>query len=126
MRRVPPGWTTDRYGYFFDEAAMVEFATAAFTYEAEAAAWETAYWELDSKFAAFVTSADLHVKSIEAKYDVNQQTWKERESALEKSLKRAQRRASLPGLGVFAGYGAGSGGSPGFTVGVGLIWRIGP
>lgn len=132
LRRVPPGWVADKSGYFMDETTMVEFASAAFTYEAELKAWETAYWELDSKFASFIASSDLRIKSLDdhinildMQYDQSKAEWEKRESQLEKALTKAKRRASLPGLGLFAGYG-GNGGNFGFTVGVGLVWRVGP
>jgi hypothetical protein len=94
----------------------VEFATAAFTYEAEADAWERAYWELDDKFKRSLSSADLRLTDISAKHNAAGEAWK-------RELAKAKRREHMPGLGIFIGAGhTGSGVEP--VIGIGLTWKV--
>jgi hypothetical protein len=116
LHRVPPGWAAPTSGYFFDEAALVEFTTAAFTYEAESLAWQKAYWELDEKYkqtlAAFDTRLDIIGKKHEAAV-----------GSYERELAKARRRERLPGIGFFLGP-AYNGRCIELGAGIGLVWKM--
>jgi hypothetical protein len=116
LQRVPPGWTAPESGYFFDEAALVEFTTAALTYEAESLAWQEAYWELDGKYKQTLSDFERRLDVIGEEHNKTVAQW-------ERELAKAKRRERLPGFGVFGGIGyTGSGYEA--VVGVGIVWRI--
>jgi hypothetical protein len=95
---------------------MVEFATAAFSYEAESLAWQRAYWELDGKYRDTLDGFEKRLAVIGEKHDGTV-------AAYEKELAKARRRERLPSFGVFAGAGY-SGGGVGPVIGVGVVWKI--
>ena len=115
-RRIPPGWTTDESGYFFTEEQLTEFATAAFTYEAESAAWRKAYWELDQKYKRMLSDFDSRLDVISARHE-------ETIAAYGKELSKARRREHLPGIGFFVGpvY---NGSDVELGAGIGLVWKM--
>jgi hypothetical protein len=113
---VPPGWAAPTSGYFFEEAALAEFATAAFTYEAESLAWQRAYWELDGRHRKALSDFDARLGVVAERHGAAV-------DAYEKEMSKARRRERLPGLGVFAGVGYGGDGvEP--VIGVGLVWKL--
>jgi hypothetical protein len=83
--------------YLIDEAILREFATAAFTYEAESSLWESAYRELSAEYIRTLGILDSRINALPAKPP-------------------KQRNF---GVGIFTGVDSG-----GFTVGVGLVWKI--
>ena len=95
---------------------MTELATAAFTYEAESAAWQTAYWELDRKYKRTLSDFDSRLDSISARHE-------ETVAAYEKELSKARRREHLPGIGFFVGpvY---NGNDFELGAGIGLVWKM--
>jgi outer membrane receptor for monomeric catechols len=116
LLRVPPGWVAPTSGYFFEEAALVEFATAAFTYEAENETWQSAYWELDGKYKKSLSDFERRLDVISEKHNEERAQWK-------LDLAKAKRRGHLPGIGFFAGAGyTGSGIEP--VIGFGLVWKF--
>ena len=117
LRRVPPGWTSIESGYFFTEKALVEFAEAAFTYEATAIAWENAYWELDKKFKDTLIDFDGRLDSITKEHENSINDYK-------RELKKANARKYRPTLGFFIGGGY-NGNTFDKTAGFGLIFPVG-
>jgi hypothetical protein len=124
---VPPGWTSDASGYFFTEFQLVEFATAAFTYEEEAVRWEAAYWELNSKFKAALADFDRRLIDVSERHESAVSALeKEHESVvstLEKEIVKTRRRERLPGIGFFAGP-AYNGERFELAAGIGLAWKF--
>ena len=113
IQRVPPGWAATEPGYFMADDAMREFATAAFTYEAESLLWQKAYHELSEQARARALALQGELSALRRDLDLERAQWR-----------GALRKARSPGFGVFAGVGYSAGGEINAVVGVGVVWKI--
>lgn len=99
-----------------DEPTMVDFATAAMTYEAELKVWQTAYNELNIKFESALSGFDKRLDLIQQEHDRVVESYKT-------SLSKAKRASKSPGFGVFAGLGLSKDG-PEAVVGIGFVLKF--
>ena len=83
------------------------------TYREQSEYWEKAHNALSEEFKAYIDKANERLTTIETNIEAERKAWK-----------NETRKAKLPGLGIFAGAGYGSGGDIQPVIGVGFVWRL--
>ena len=110
---VPQGYVAPAEGYWLDLPTGRNLLHMIRTYREQSEYWEKAHGALSEEFRAYIDKTDERLTGIESNIEAERKAWK-----------NEIRKAKLPGLGVFAGAGYGSGGDIQPVIGVGLVWRL--
>lgn len=79
------------------------------SWEATAGVWEEAYNDISERYKAYIRDSRARLEALQADIERERVQWRQ----------EVHKERARPGLGIFGGYGIG-----GFTVGVGLVWRV--
>lgn len=109
VMRVPPGWQADKEGYFLNPAALQYLVADAESWEQTAGVWESAYNDLNERYQTYIRETKTRYLQLTSEIEREREQWR----------KKVRRERTSPGIGVFGGYGV-----SGWTVGVGLVWRV--
>jgi hypothetical protein len=108
-------------GYFFDNETMIDFASAAFTAEAEADVWKSAYAKLKEDME---NQLDMQIQ-IATRLSSDLRDLSSKFNAERTNYEKLLRKSKMPGLGIYAGYGLSyPSNNLEFNVGVGLVFRV--
>lgn len=107
--RVPPGWQATEEGYWLNTSALQLLVADGESWEQTAGVWEASYNDLFERYQTYIKSSRARLEALQADIEAERSQW-------QKAVKAERTR---PGLGIFGGYGVG-----GFTVGVGIVWRV--
>ena len=110
---VPQGYVSPSEGYWLDVPTGRNLLHMIRTYREQSEYWEREHGALSEEFKAYIDKTNERLTTIETSIEAERKAWK-----------NETRKAKLPGLGVFAGAGYGSGGQVQAVVGVGLVWRL--
>ncbi len=110
---VPGGWLTPAPGYWTDEQGGRDTYSAIKYYRLRGDKLEEAYNELNQMTLAHNEAMSQKIDDLIKAQDAERAAWK-----------AELRKARMPGVGIFAGYGFGYEGHNDFVVGIGLVWKI--
>lgn len=71
--------------------------------------WEESYNELSARYAEYIKTQREKMSELQTEIESERKQWE----------RRVRSERTRPGLGIFGGYGIN-----GFTVGVGIVWRV--
>ena len=110
---VPQGYVSPAEGYWLDVPTGRNLLHMIRTYRERAEYWEREHGTLSAEVKAYIDKTNERLTTIETSIEAERTAWK-----------NETRKAKLPGLGVFAGAGYGSGGDIQPVIGVGFVWRL--
>lgn len=100
-------------GYWANEYSGRLIFQALRTYRLDRDHWRDMYWEQNAASVEYADKVMLRLEQIEKDIEAREAAWK-----------KELRKATMPGIGVFAGPAYTSAGGFQFAAGIGIVWKL--